>query len=86
MKKVIKFWAPWCGPCKMYAPTFTTVSEKYKDQIQFIEVDVDQDSEGLAGEYKVRNIPFTVLVREDGSVLSKVGVLSESQLEELILS
>ena len=86
MKKVIKFWAPWCGPCKMYAPTFTTVSEKYKDQIQFIEVDVDQDSEGLAGEYKVRNIPFTVLVREDGSILSKVGVLSESQLEELILS
>jgi len=86
MKKVIKFWAPWCGPCKMYAPTFTTVSEKFKDQIQFIEVDVDQDSEGLAGEYKVRNIPFTVLVREDGSVLSKVGVLSESQLEELILS
>ena len=86
MKKVIKFWAPWCGPCKMYAPTFTTVSEKYKDQIQFIEVDVDQDSEGLAGEYKVRNIPFTVLVREDGSIVSKVGVLSESQLEELILS
>jgi len=86
MKKVIKFWAPWCGPCRMYAPTFTKVTDKFKDQIQVIEVDVDQDTEGLAGEYKVRNIPFTVLVREDGSVVSKVGMLSESELEELILS
>ncbi len=86
MKKVIKFWAPWCGPCRMYAPTFTKVAEKFKDQVQIIEVDVDQDTEGLAGEYKVRNIPFTVMVREDGSVVSKVGVLTEDQLEELILS
>lgn len=86
MKKVIKFWAPWCGPCRMYAPTFTKVAEKFKDQVQIIEVDVDEDTEGLAGEYKVRNIPFTVMVREDGSVVSKVGVLTEDQLEELILS
>jgi thioredoxin 1 len=86
MKKVIKFWAPWCGPCRMYAPTFTKVAEKFKDQVQIVEVDVDQDTEGLAGEYKVRNIPFTVMVREDGSVVSKVGVLTEDQLEELILS
>ena len=86
MKKIIKFWAPWCGPCRMYAPTFTKVAEKFKDQVQIIEVDVDQDTEGLAGEYKVRNIPFTVMVREDGSVVSKVGVLTEDQLEELILS
>ena len=86
MKKVIKFWAPWCGPCRMYAPTFTKVTDKFKGQIEVIEVDVDQDTKGLAGEYKVRNIPFTVMVREDGSVVSKVGMLSESQLEELILS
>ena len=86
MKKIIKFWAPWCGPCRMYAPTFTKVADKFKDQIDVVEVDVDQDTEGLAGEYKVRNIPFTVMVREDGSVVSKVGVLTEDQLEELILS
>ena len=86
MKKVIKFWAPWCGPCKIYAPTFTKVAEKFKGQVETLEIDVDQDTDGLAGKYKVRNIPFTVLVKEDGSIVSKVGNLTESELEELFLS
>jgi len=85
MKKVIKFWAPWCGPCRMYAPTFDKVAEKYDGQVEFINVNVDEDKE-LSNQYNVRSIPHTVLVKEDGTVLSKTGLLSETDLEELVLS
>jgi thioredoxin 1 len=85
MKKVIKFWAPWCGPCRMYAPTFDKVAEKYEGQVEFISVNVDEDQES-AQKYNVRNIPFTVLVKEDGTEIPKVGMLSETALEELVLS
>ncbi len=86
MKKVIKFWAPWCSPCKTYAPTFSKISEKFEGQVETLEVNVDLDPNGLAVIYKVRSIPFTVLVKEDGSIVSKSGNLSESELEELFLS
>lgn len=86
MKKVIKFYADWCGPCRMYTPTFDKMSEKYSDQVEFINVNVDKDTDGLAAKYKVRSIPHTVLLKEDGTEIIKNGLLSETQLEELILS
>ena len=85
MKKVIKFWAPWCGPCRMYAPTFDTVAEKYNGQVEAINVNVDEDQD-LARKYNVRSIPHTILVKEDGTEIVKTGVLSETALEELFLS
>ena len=85
MKKVIKFWAPWCGPCRMYAPTFDTVAEKYNGQVEAINVNVDEDQD-LARKYNVRSIPHTILVKEDGTEIIKTGVLSETALEELFLS
>lgn len=85
MKKVVKFWAPWCGPCRMYAPTFDKVAEKYEGQVEFINVNVDENRE-LAGKFNVRSIPHTVLIKEDGTEITKTGILSEIDLEELVLS
>ena len=85
MKKVIKFYGDWCGPCRLYAPTFDKIAEKYDGQVEFINVNVDEDQE-TASKFKVRNIPFTVLVKEDGTEIPKVGILSENDLEELVLS
>lgn len=85
MKKVIKFWAPWCGPCRMYAPTFDKVAEKYNGQVEAINVNVDEDQD-LARKYNVISIPHTILVKEDGTEIVKTGVLSETALEELFLS
>lgn len=85
MKKVIKFWAPWCGPCRMYAPTFDKVAEKYEGQVEFISVNVDED-QTFADVFQVKSIPYTVLVKEDRTQITKVGVLSENDLEELVLS
>lgn len=85
MKKVLKFWAPWCGPCRMYAPTFDKVAKKYEGQVEFVSINVDED-QATAREYSVRSIPHTVLIKEDGTVLPKTGLLSETDLEELVLS
>lgn len=86
MKKIIKFYASWCGPCRIYSKTWDKIIPKYQDQVEIINIDVDKDTTGLAAEYKVQSIPLTVLVKEDGTVIKKTGRLSETELEELILS
>lgn len=86
MKKLIKFYATWCGPCKIYGKTWDKVTPDYQDQIEIINVDIDKDTTGLAAEYKVSSVPTTVLIREDGSSVSKTGRLSSDELKELILS
>jgi len=85
-KQVIKFYADWCGPCKVYGPTFDRVKQDLQDIIEFKEVNVEQDTENLSGEYKVKGIPHTVLL-EDGEVKkTKSGRMGEEQLKEFILN
>ena len=85
-KQVIKFYANWCGPCKMYEPTFNLVKQDLQDLIDFKEINVEQDEENLSGEYKVKGIPMTILL-EDGVVKkSQSGRMEEIQLREFILN
>jgi len=86
MKKLIKFYADWCGPCQTYATIWDEVTPDYKGQVEFVNIDVDNDTSGLAAKYKVRSIPFTVLIKEDGSEITKTGLLTKKELQELILS
>ena len=86
MKKLIKFYAEWCGPCKSYAKIWDEVTPEFQGQVEFINIDVDNDTSGLAAKYKVRSIPFTVLIREDGSEITRTGLLTKNELTELILS
>ena len=80
--KVIKFYADWCGPCKSYAPIFEKVVNELG--VEYKNIDVDNDTTGLAAKYKVRSIPLTVFVNEDGSELKETGILSEDKLKQLI--
>jgi len=86
MKKVIKFYATWCGPCKIYAKTWDKVTPEFEDQVEFVNIDIDKDTSGLAAKYKIKSVPTTVLLREDGTELSKSGRLSADELKEVILS
>jgi thioredoxin 1 len=85
MTKVIKFYAEWCGPCKIYAKTFDEVSEELKDQVEFVNVNVEKDTTGLAAQYKVTGIPMTVVIK-DGVQKTKTGRLDGNTLKEFILS
>lgn len=85
MTKVIKFYADWCGPCRVYAKTFDKVSEELKEEVEFVNINVEKDTTGLAGQYKVTSIPMTVIIK-DGVENVKSGRLSEEQLKSLILN
>lgn len=83
-KKVIKFYASWCGPCKIYGKTWDKVTPEFTD-VEFVSIDIDKDTTGLANAYKVDSIPHTVAINEDGSTNEVNGRLSASELKELIV-
>ena len=83
--KAIKFYATWCGPCKVYSKAWSAVENELKDKVEFTEVDIDKDTTGLAVEYKVDSVPHTVVIKEDGSQVAETGRLSQQELKELIL-
>lgn len=86
-KQVIKFFADWCGPCKVYAPSFARVKEELEsEEITFLEINVENDTDNLAGEYKVRGIPHTVVVEEGVELKSRSGRLGVEELKEFILN
>lgn len=85
-KQVIKFYANWCGPCKVYGPTFEKVKQELQGDIEFLEVNIEEDPENLSGEYKVRGIPHTVVIQEDGTIKQASGRLGEQALKDLILN
>jgi thioredoxin-like negative regulator of GroEL len=85
MTKVIKFYADWCGPCRIYAKTFDKISEELKEQVEFVNVNVEKDTTGLAGQYKVTGIPMTVVIK-DGQEKSKTGRMDEETLKNFILN
>ena len=83
---LIDFWAEWCGPCRMFAPVYEKVSEKYADgdvSIAFAKVDTEAEQE-LAAGFGIRSIPTLVAFRDQIGVFSQPGALPEEALEDLI--
>jgi thioredoxin-like negative regulator of GroEL len=85
MVKAIKFYADWCGPCKMYSKIWNKVESELKEEVEFVEIDVDKDTTGLAAKYKVRSIPMTVVIKEEDEI-KVTGLIQEKELKELILN
>lgn len=79
---IIDFWAPWCGPCKQFAPTFESIAAKHTD-ITFAKVNTEDEQE-LASAMRIRSIPTIMVFRERVLLFQHSGALSESQLEELV--
>ena len=79
---IIDFWAPWCGPCRSFAPTYETVSEQHEDVV-FAKVNTEEQQE-LAGSFGIRSIPTLMIFKEQVIVFSQAGSLPESALQEVI--
>ncbi len=79
---LVDFWADWCGPCKMFAPTYEKVSENH-DGVVFAKVDTEAEQE-LAAYFQIRSIPTLMIFRDQIGIFSQPGALPESALEDLI--
>jgi len=79
---LIDFWAEWCGPCKMFAPIFEEVSEKYPDVV-FAKVNTEEEQE-LAAMFQIRSIPTLMIFRQQIVIFAQPGMLPGSALEEII--
>jgi thioredoxin 1 len=79
---IIDFWAPWCGPCRSFAPTHENVSEDHSD-IVFGKVNTEEEQE-LAMHFQVRSIPTLMIFRDNIIIFSQPGALPESAFRDLI--
>ena len=76
---LVDFWATWCGPCRMLAPTVETIASEYDGKVTVVKCNVD-DCEDVAAEYGIRNIP-TLLFFKGGQVVDKlVGNVPKSEI------
>jgi thioredoxin 1 len=79
---VLDFWAPWCGPCKQFAPTYDAVSEKISDVV-FAKINTEDEQE-LGAQFQIRSIPTLMIFREQIAIFSQPGALSGADLEAVI--
>jgi thioredoxin 1 len=79
---IVDFWAPWCGPCRAFAPAFEATSEKYPG-IVFAKLNTEDEPE-LAGHFDIRSIPTLMVFREKVMLFSQPGALPASALESVI--
>ena len=79
---IVDFWAPWCAPCRAFAPTFEQASEQHADVV-FAKVNTEAEQE-VAGAFNIRSIPTLMVFRESVILYSEAGSLPAQALEQVI--
>jgi thioredoxin 1 len=79
---LLDWWAPWCGPCRTFGPTYEKVAAKHPD-LTFGKVNTEAEP-SLAGAFEIRSIPTLMILRDRVLLYAQPGAVSEAALEDLI--
>ena len=79
---IVDYWAPWCGPCRGFAPVFERVAEKHPDVV-FAKVNTDEEQE-IAAHFQIRSIPTLMVFRDQIIVFSQPGALPQGAFEQVV--
>ncbi len=79
---IVDFWAPWCGPCRSFAPAYEAASEKHPDVV-FAKVNTEEQ-QALAGYFQIRSIPTLMIFRDKIIIFAQPGALPASALDQVI--
>jgi thioredoxin 1 len=80
---LVDFWAEWCAPCRMLAPTVEAVGEQYAGSVDVVKLNVD-DNPSTAQRYGIKGIPTLILFREGKEVERIVGATSKETISRII--
>ena len=79
---IVDFWAPWCGPCRSFAPVYEKVSEDFPD-IVFAKLNTEEH-QAIAGHFQIRSIPTLMIFRDQIIIFSQAGALPEGSFRDLL--
>lgn len=80
---LVDFFASWCGPCKMFAPIIEELSQKYKNSIKTLKLDIDENQD-ISDKYSINSVPTLILFKNTKPVERNSGLIPLSQCENLI--
>ena len=80
---LVDFWATWCGPCRMLSPTVDEIADEYEGRVTVAKCNVD-DSDEIAMQYRVRNIPTLIFFKGGQQVDKLVGLVSKKEITDIL--
>lgn len=82
---VVDFWAPWCGPCKTMAPSFTQAATQLEPHVRLAKVNTEEE-QALAGQYNIRSIPTLALFQNGKEIARQAGAMSTADIVSWVRS